>query len=171
MAGERSGEGTGWALRLVGPLTVVRDGRALAPGEVGSRKARSLLAVLAAHRPAALPADRLVAALWPDRPPRDPEDNVATLVSRLRAALGPAAVAGGRTGYRLGPLLAGAVDLDEAAGLVRVSRDRAAGGEPALALAAARRAVELLDGGEVLTGESDAEWVQAARRAAERLLR
>ncbi len=169
--GDGDGDGTGWALRLVGPLTVVRHGRDLAPGDVGSRKARSLLAMLAVHRPAALPADRLVAALWPDRPPRNPEDNVATLVSRLRAVLGPAAVAGGRAGYRLGPLLGGAIDLDDAARLVRTARERAAAGEPALALAAARRAAELLDTGEVLAGEPDADWLQPARRAAERLLR
>ena len=172
VTGEQGGDGTGgWALRLVGPLTVVRAGRPLPAAEVGSRKARSLLAVLAVHRDAVLSADRLVAALWPDQPPLRPADNVATLVSRLRGALGPDAVAGGRSGYRLGGLLAGGVDLDEAARLVRTARDRATGGEPALALAAARRAVALLGGGEVLAGEPDADWVRPARLDAERLLR
>ena len=158
-------------MRLVGPLTVVRDGRVLTDAEVGSRKARTLLALLAVDRPGTVPVDRVVEALWPDGPPLQPAGNVATLVSRLRAALGPGAVAGSRTGYRLGDALSDGVDLDEAARLVRVARDRAAAGEPALALTAARRALGLLGVGAVLTDQPYADWAEACRADAVRLLR
>jgi DNA-binding SARP family transcriptional activator len=59
--------------------------------------------------------DRIVEALWPGGPPAAPEQNVATLVSRLRAVLGAGFIEGGRQGYRLasGPEIL--VDLDAAA--------------------------------------------------------
>ena len=46
--------------------------------------------------------DRIAEVLWGDRQPQRPAENVATLVSRLRAALGPGVVEGDRDGYRLG---------------------------------------------------------------------
>lgn len=156
--------GGGVEVRLAGSFAVVRDGRPLPDREVGSRKARTLLAVLATARPAGVPVDRLVAALWPDGPPRNPVENVATLVSRLRAALGPATVAAVPGGYRLGDV---AVDLDRAEALVRTAR----AGEPGPALAAARAAVDLLGTGEALPEHPDAEWATPARASAVRLLR
>jgi DNA-binding SARP family transcriptional activator len=73
---------------VCGPLTVQRDGRSWSGPELGTRKARLLIAVLTAARGSAVPTDRLAAALWPGQPPRDPEGNLATLVSRLRKAVG-----------------------------------------------------------------------------------
>ena len=55
---------------------------------VGSRKARLLLALLAVFRGRVVPTDRIVDVLWPGQRPRRPEREVATLVSRLRGALG-----------------------------------------------------------------------------------
>jgi len=82
---------------------VIRDGTELADGEIGSRKSRTLLKLLAVERPALVPVDRIVAILWPGAPPAAPEQNVATLVSRLRAALGAGIIAGGRaTGWPAG---------------------------------------------------------------------
>jgi DNA-binding SARP family transcriptional activator len=86
---------------------------------------------------------------------------VATLVSRLRAALGPDTVAGGRAGYRLGWVLR--VDLYEAAAMLTEAEARLAGGEPTLALVIAERAEELLGGGAVLTDQPDAAWAEPAR--------
>jgi DNA-binding SARP family transcriptional activator len=85
-------------IRLVGPLTVTRGGRDLPVPQVGSRKGRTLLAVLATARGTVVPIDRIVSALWPKHPPRYPAENVATLVSRIRSNLGPGVVGGGRTG-------------------------------------------------------------------------
>jgi hypothetical protein len=83
-------------LRLAGTFSVVRDGIELADGEVGSRKSRTLLKLLAVSRPGLVPVDRIVDVLWADGPPAAAEQNVATLVSRLRGVLGPGVILGGR---------------------------------------------------------------------------
>jgi DNA-binding SARP family transcriptional activator len=102
-------------LRLAGRFRVVRDGTELTDGEIGSRKSRTLLKLLAVERPGLVPVDRIVEILWPDEPPAAPEQNVATLVSRLRAALGAGLIQGGRGGYRLADSPGIVVDLDAAA--------------------------------------------------------
>ena len=139
--------------------------------QVGSRKARRLLMLLAVHRGQSVGVDRIVDALWEDDPPRQPERNVATLVSRLRAVLGPDVITGGRGGYRLGASPAVRVDVDVAEQLVAEAGRRLAGGEPAIAMAAASRALEMLGSGWLLVGERDTDWVLAARADAHRLVR
>jgi DNA-binding SARP family transcriptional activator/tetratricopeptide (TPR) repeat protein len=151
---------TGLRIQLVGPLAVARDGRVRAATEVGSRKTRLLLALLATAEGRLVSADRIVAALWPDRPPRRPAENVATLVSRLRAVLGPGAVAGGRGGYRLGDGVG--TDVQAARAGLADAESRLAT-EPGLALAAARAATGLLAAAPLLSDEPDADWVEAAR--------
>jgi DNA-binding SARP family transcriptional activator len=97
---------------------------------VGSRKARMLLALLAVEPHRLTGAD----ALW-TVPPRRPAQDVATIVSRLRTALGRPTVAGGRTGYRLGEGVR--VDLYDAVCHVETALQllRAGDGPPALATA------------------------------------
>jgi len=146
-------------IRLVGPFAVVRGDRPLTDAEVGSRKARTLLALLAAER-RVLTVDRIVEVLWPGDPPRRPADNVATLVSRIRAALGAELVEGGRGGYRLHDDVA--VDLHEAARLV-VSAEARLAAEPAVALEAAARAEAVLSAAPALTDEPAADWAAAVR--------
>ena len=68
------GHGTTW-IRLASALAVDRPGGDTLEGrELGSRKARTLLALLAAERGALVPLDRIVEALWPEayRPPTRP---------------------------------------------------------------------------------------------------
>ena len=115
--------------------------------------------------------DRIVDALWEDHGPREPERNVATLVSRLRAVLGSEVITGGREGYRLGVPPAVRVDVDVAAELVAEAARRLAGGEPAIAVSAASGALEMLGTGSLLVGEADTDWVAAARADAQRLVR
>ena len=77
-------------IRLSSALAVdAPDGRRLAGRDLGSRKARTLLALLAAERGALVPLDRIVDALWPADAPVDPAANVATMLSRTRKLLGP----------------------------------------------------------------------------------
>jgi DNA-binding SARP family transcriptional activator len=147
-------------VRLVGGLAVCRAGRPLRAGDVGSRKARIVLAVLAVHG-GYVPVDRMCAVVWGDSPPHDPIANLATLVSRLRAALGRDVIAGGRGGYRLGSLVG--VDLSEIADLVARAHAHINARQPALALMAARRAAHRLDQGIVLAEHPDADWAEAAR--------
>ncbi|MHA6784458.1 ATP-binding protein [Pseudonocardia saturnea] len=153
-------------IRLSGSFAV-EDGDG--PVVVGGRKARRLLARLAAARGGPVAVDDLVADLWPGAPPRGPGDNVATLVSRLRARLGPDAVLGGRPAYRLGPAVE--VDVAQAVALAAEAGRRAAAGEPALALAASRRGLDLLGDGALLAGEPAADWVDVLRREVGTVLR
>ena len=160
--------GTAVRVRLVGPFAVIRDGEVLPVTDVGSRKARTLLAVLALAGGRIVATERIVAALWPDEPPRKPAENVATLISRIRATLGAGVVDGNRAGYRLGD--AAAADLDEAAHRLGEAESRLSA-EPALALAAARAATDTLAAGPLLSGEPAADWLDAARGEHRDLLR
>ena len=72
-------------LRLAGEFAVARGGTELPEGQIGSRKSRTLLKLLAVERPMLVPVDRIVEVLWDAKPPAAAEQNVATLVSRLRA--------------------------------------------------------------------------------------
>ena len=157
-------------LRLVGAFGVSCDGVALSAEQVGSRKSRTLLKLLAVERPGLVPIDRIVAVLWEGAAPVAADQNVATLVSRLRAVLGANAILGGRQAYQLadGPLVS--VDIDEAAQLCdRAGRNAA--GAPAVALAAAERALGLLSAGAALTDEPYASWADPARDEVRVLLR
>jgi DNA-binding SARP family transcriptional activator/tetratricopeptide (TPR) repeat protein len=153
-------------LRLVGTFRVVDA--AGAEVVVGSPKARRLLALLAARRGQVVAPERLVDALWDGRPPEHPERNLATLVSRLRAQLGADVIVGDRRGYRLG---AARVDVDEAARLVDEAGRRLDAGTPAVAASAATTALELLGAGSALTGEPEADWVDALHDEVRSLLR
>ncbi|TDC50117.1 tetratricopeptide repeat protein [Jiangella ureilytica] len=155
-------DGAELQVRLAGGLTVVRAGRALPAGEVGDRKGRTLLALLAVAGGRLVTVDHIVEALWPGQGPRRPAASVATLVSRLRAALGPDVVAGGRSGYRLGD--DAQVDLHRAAELACEAEIRLANAEPAIALAAAQAALELVGAAPLLAEEADAPWAGEGRR-------
>jgi DNA-binding SARP family transcriptional activator len=149
---------------------VVRDGIELTDGQIGSRKSRTLLKLLAVERPGLVPVDRIVEILWPNERPTAPEQNVATLVSRLRAVLGAELIQGGRAGYRLAAAPGIVVDLDAAARLC----DQAEGKlvtAVAVALAAAERAHELLSAGTAIGDEPYADWADPAREQVRRLLR
>ena len=150
-------------VRLAGAFGVSRNGAPQDGALGGSRKARRLLMLLAAHRGRLVPVDRVVEVLWPERPPQRPVRDVATLVSRLRATLGPDVVVGGRAGYRLGDPPAVRIDLDEAGRLIEESRARLAAGDSRLAAAAGRRACDLLGAGPALTDEPDDRWVADVR--------
>ncbi len=126
-------------ITLIGGLAVERDGTVLPTGEVGSRKARTVLKVLAAQRGRLVPMDRLVEVLWVGRPPADAAANVATLVSRLRASLGAGVIDGGRGGYRLVTGAAVIVDLDEATALVAEAETRLAAAQPGVRRRGRRR--------------------------------
>jgi DNA-binding SARP family transcriptional activator/tetratricopeptide (TPR) repeat protein len=155
-------------LHLVGRFLVLVDDRELAPREVGTRKARLLLARLAAARGETLSVDTLADAVWGSEQPHGPAENLATLVSRLRSALGAGVVEGDRTGWRLGAAVE--VDLAAAAALVARADDAASRDEPAVAAAAALAAVRRLDG-DLLVEEPDAGWADPVRHEAAALLR
>ncbi|MDN5861257.1 MAG: AAA family ATPase, partial [Pseudonocardia sp.] len=161
----------GPTVRLAGSFGVVRNGVPEQPSGVGSRKARALLVLLAARRGRLVPVEQIVEVLWPTAPPHRPARAVATLVSRLRAAIGPDVVLRMPQGYRLGDPPAVRVDLDDVARLLEECRERTAGGDRRLAAAAGRRACALLGDGPALPGEPDADWVLDVRAEHATLLR
>jgi DNA-binding SARP family transcriptional activator len=172
---------TDLCVRLVGPVAVCRDGSCHAGRELGSRKARALVALLGVQRGQPVGTAQIVDALWGDAPPQRPAANIATMVSRLRATVGPEVVAGGRGGYRLGDSVR--TDLGDAVAVLSDARARLAAGFPARALAAATRALALLGDGVtgdlfgvvgsevVLTDQPDTAWAQSARVVHRELLR
>jgi predicted ATPase/DNA-binding SARP family transcriptional activator len=72
---------------VLGPLEVRADGRSL---RIGGQRTKALLAVLLLDANEPVATDRLIEALWGERPPRDAVNAVQVHVSRLRRALGAA---------------------------------------------------------------------------------
>ena len=160
----------GVAFTVVGRFAVAVDGRAVDDRQVGSAKGRRLLALLVVHRGHSVSTDRIVDALWEAEPPPRAAENVATLVSRLRRALGASVIGGVRGSYRLGDGAGIWVDIDAADELATRAQDslRTA---PAVSLAAAGQALDLAGAGDLLEGEPDAEWLHQPRLRLARLLR
>ncbi len=156
--------------RLIGTLRVSVDGLSLDDADVGSRKGRRLLQMLVVERGGFVTTGRIIEALWGDDPPERPASNVATLVSRLRRALGASIIRGGPAGYALAYTADVRVDVDEAERLA-AQAEACLGPAPALAVTAARKALDLLGEGALLPDEPDADWAEAARASAHRLLR
>lgn len=148
-----------WVL-VLGGFAICRDGQ-VGTGGVTSRKARTLLALLAVHHRRVRTVDHIIDALWGNRPPNRPEAGISTLVSRLRKALGQDAVVGDRNGYRLGNSTR--VDLYEAAALIADAEAWVDGGSPAAGLRSAEQGLELLDRGPVMAGVAGSAWADAAR--------
>ena len=109
-------------VRLLGPLDVrLEDG----PIDLGPRKQRAVLAMLALEAGQAVSADRLVEGLWAEWPPPSARKMVQLYVSRLRRLLGDSGaeiVTRGR-GYEL-QLEPGDVDAVRVARLLEESRPR-----------------------------------------------
>jgi DNA-binding SARP family transcriptional activator/tetratricopeptide (TPR) repeat protein len=156
-------------LRLSSTLSVDAGTGALAGRALGSRKARTLLALLAAARGTPVVTDRIVEALWHDEPPADPAANVATLISRLRRTVGQDVVVGLPGAYVLGG--AWSLDLVEAQQWCAQAAGRAAADEHALAETAAAAAQDLLGSGPALPDEDDDDWVLEVRREVDALRR
>ena len=146
------------------------------PLDLGSPLQRVLLGLLLTERDRPVSLDRIVAELWDDAPPADPEGSVHTYVSRLRRVLEPGRTAGGpagvllRTpsGYRLA-VPAEAVDADRFAGLAAEAREAAVQGRAAEALATADRALALWRGPVPLEDAGDRNFAVHARNRLETL--
>ncbi|MCU1642262.1 MAG: hypothetical protein JWN03_2537 [Nocardia sp.] len=138
---------------ILGPLEVLVEGEGV---EIGGVRLRGLLIRLAldAGRPVSLVT--LVAALWPDDPPRRPGHAVQTLVSRLRRVL-PVAVRFDPGGYRL-ELPPDAVDAHRFERLLSTARRES---DPARALRLLREASALWRG-PALADVADLPFAAAA---------
>lgn len=123
---------------VLGPLQVIdAHGRCL---QLRGERQRLLLAMLLfrANRP--VPIQRLVAAIWPDEPPKSWASNLHTYISRLRERIGAVRLDRDGAGYRL---RVGVDDLDLLS--FRAARDRGRhavqAGDPEASVAHFRRAL------------------------------
>ena len=71
--------------RILGPLEVLDDGRAL---DLGGAKQRAALAMLAVHANRVVAHERLIEALWDEEPPETARKALQVYVSQLRKVLG-----------------------------------------------------------------------------------
>ena len=71
--------------RILGPLEVLDDGRAL---DLGGAKVRALLALLAIHANRVVSRDQLIDAIWEEQPPETAGKALHVYVSQLRKLLG-----------------------------------------------------------------------------------
>jgi DNA-binding SARP family transcriptional activator/tetratricopeptide (TPR) repeat protein len=156
-------------IRLASTLAVDTGAGARTGRELGSRKSRTLLALLAASRGSPVATDRIVEALWHDAPPADPAANVATLVSRARRVVGPSLVVGVPGAYALGGEWS--LDVVEAEQWCTEAATRLVSGEHALADSAAAAALLLLGTDPALLDEGDDDWVVRVRTEVDELRR
>jgi DNA-binding SARP family transcriptional activator len=150
-------------VRLLGGLDI----EGLDERAIGSRKARTLVKVLALARGSAVSADTVVEALWPDGDaPTKPMDQIGVLVSRLRSVIGGDRLARSDAGWSL---TVDWLDVAELENRVDEAAARLAAGSPTAARAAARAALDLIRG-ELLADEPDPVWAEAERVAVARLI-
>ena len=105
--------------RILGPLEVIREGERV---PIGARKERTLLLCLLLHGNRVVPVDRLVDALWGERPAASAGKLLQHYVSNLRRKLGAAAITTAPPGY-CAQLPADALDAERFEQLLREGRD------------------------------------------------
>jgi DNA-binding SARP family transcriptional activator/tetratricopeptide (TPR) repeat protein len=116
--------------RVLGPTELWSAGQ---PYDLGSAKARSVLAILLLTPRTIVPADALIDRLWDTRPPAKARETLSVYVARLRASLREAAgdsvrLAGRANGYVL-DINPEAVDLHQFRRLRRQARALAESGD------------------------------------------
>lgn len=112
---------------ILGPLTVWQEGEQL---DLGTPKARVLLAVLLCRAGNPVSEDQLAVALWGNTPPKSATKNMQTYVHRLRRHLGdPARVARHGSGY-LVPVVRDELDAARFENLAGSGQAVEAAGEP-----------------------------------------
>jgi DNA-binding SARP family transcriptional activator len=151
----------GLRVHVLGPLEV----EGVEPADLGSRKARSLLKLLALARGRPVPVDRITDVLWGDEPPAHPPDQVSVLVSRLRRVVGAERLPRSDAGYAV---VADWFDVDELEARVDEAAAHLESGRLAAAGAVSRSALALLRG-DLLADEPDPWWAEAERASVARL--
>ena len=128
--------------RILGPLEASRCGQ---PLELGVGKQRALLVLLLLRAGEVVSTDRLIDALWGERPPPSALNSVHIYVSQLRKALGNGRLETHGRGYLLA-LEPEQLDLGRFERLLVDGRELLASGEPDRAANALRAALGLWHG-------------------------
>jgi DNA-binding SARP family transcriptional activator len=142
-------------------MRVEWGGRRLDVGLPG-RQGRLLLAYLLLNRDRACPRAELVDLLWPESPPAATDAALSALLSKLRRAVGPTAIAG-RSELRL--TADADIDVERAANGAAAAAAALHRGDWGGAVTAARAALEI-DLAGFLPG-ADVRWAQERRRELE----
>jgi DNA-binding SARP family transcriptional activator len=153
--------------RILGPLEVEREGRAVV---FAGEQSRTLLCLLLINRTQALSADRLVDALWGDPMPPRATKRLQVAISRLRTSLesdGAEVVRSERLGYRL-DVRPGALDADRFEQLATRGETCLLAGESRQAAATLADALRLWRG-PALADVADASFAQNEIRRLEEL--
>ena len=129
--------------RLLGPLEVRGDDGAI---DLGGRQQRLLVAFLLLHPNEVVSVDRLIDALWPDRPPATAVKSLQAQVSRVRRALGQAELLQTRGNGYLLVVEQGELDSGRFRDLLDEARRRLAAGDPSGAESTIHEALELWRG-------------------------
>ncbi len=128
--------------------------------DLGSRKGRLLVKVLAVARGTPVSVATLTEVLWGDEAPSHPSDQLGVLVSRLRKTLGSDRLSRSEAGFTL---RVDWLDVDALRDLVVEASSALRDGRLAAARAAADAALALARG-DVLP-EDDGEWLEPERAA------
>ena len=127
--------------------------------DLGSRKGRTLLKILALAEGQPVSVDRIAEVLWGDEQPSRPAEQVGVLVSRLRGVLGSERITRTDAGYALATDW---LDAGELRALTAAAARALEEGRVGAARAAADAALRLA--GDLLPDE-DGEWILAERAA------
>lgn len=128
---------------LLGPLEVRNDGQIV---PLGGAKQRALLVILLLHPNEVVSRDRLLEALWPERPPGDAAHSLDHQISRLRKVLDPPELLATRGGGYLLDVDPGDIDVQRFEDDLDEGRQANAAGKPTEALAALNRSLKLWRG-------------------------
>jgi DNA-binding SARP family transcriptional activator/streptogramin lyase len=148
--------------RLLGPVAAVRGGH---PVALGGAKPRALLALLLLHANETVSRDRLIDALWSDRPPGTAGHSLDVQISRLRKAFAPEDLLLTRPGGYLLQVETEQIDARRFERLLEEGRRANAEGKPAEALESLEAALRLWCGSAL----GDLAYEEFARTEAERL--
>jgi DNA-binding SARP family transcriptional activator len=124
--------------RILGPLEVSDE---TGPLLLGGQKQRAVLALLLLEPGRVVSVDRLIDALWGERPPKTANTSLQNFISQLRKLLGPTVLETKAPGYRL-RVRPGELDLDR----FRVAVESARTAETAERAAKLRHALALWRG-------------------------
>jgi DNA-binding SARP family transcriptional activator len=151
-------------LRILGPLDVVADGRAVAPR---AGKQRSLLAFLVLHANERISTDRLIDAVWGESPPPTAAAALQNQVAGLRRLFDAERIETVGSSYLL-RLAPGELDVDRFETLVRDAGSASAPGRAELLRAALSlwRGRPLVDVEDELFAQSEIARLQEVRLAA-----
>jgi DNA-binding SARP family transcriptional activator/tetratricopeptide (TPR) repeat protein len=152
--------------RVLGPIELWSGGQ---PHDLGSARARCVLAILLLSPRTIVPADTLIDRLWDSRPPPKARESLSVYIARLRASLrqaigDSARLAGRASGYVL-DLDPEAVDLHQFRRMRRQADALAASGDYEH-VAVMLREADRLWRGQALAG-IQGEWVARMRESLE----